>query len=257
MALLDAVILTGQSAAVLALVVALYARGARSIAEARRRRRIKAADSWRRMLIKAAMKGDPVERPRKRTDFVALQSAFAQAIRRADPAFAERLRTATDDTGLEAFLARRLTTSGNPRVRMEAAEALRWHADSGEVLRRALMSDPLVQNRVAIARLLADRGERVPARMLGRALQLGSAHAAPAVHQALADAELVSDRALAHLEHSSRAKTWVRLTARAARRRRVPSGWPVSPITPVGTSAGSKGPLPAVPPRTRSTASWT
>lgn len=230
------------------MVVALYARGARSLAEARRRRRVQASDSWRRSLIRAAMAGTPVATPRGRADFEALQSAFAQAIRRADPAFAERLRAATDDTGLEAFLVRRVSMSGNPRIRMEAAEALRWHADGGLVLRRALMSDPLVQNRVAIARLLADRGERVPARVLGRALQLGSVHAAPAVHQALADAELVSDRALAHLEQSHRARSWLRITARAARRRRTPAGWPVSPGAGTGpvsaTAARARGPVP-------------
>lgn len=250
MTLLDAVILTGQGAAMLALVVALYARSARSIAEARRRRRVLAADSWRRTLIRAAMAGTTVDPPRQRKDFVALQSAFAQAIRRADPAFAERLRAATDDTGLEQFLVGRLTTSGNPRIRMEAAEALRWHAGGGDVLRRALMSDPLIQNRVAIARLLADRGERVPARMLGRALQLGAVRAAPAVHQALADADLVSDRALAHLEQSQRARSWLRITARAARRRRTPVGWPVS-------HSGSPGPMPAGTPRVRGATPWT
>lgn len=248
--LLDAVILTGQGAAVLALVVALYARSARSIAEARRRRRVQAADSWRRSLIRAALAGTQVGTPRRRADFVALQSAFAQAIRRADPAFAERLRAATDDTGLEAFLVGRLSVPGNPRIRMEAAEALRWHAGGGDLLRKALMNDPLMQNRVAIARLLADRGERVPARLLGRALQLGSAHAAPAVHQALADADLVSDRALAHLEQNQRARSWLRITARAARRRRTPAGWPVGP-------ASSAGPLPARPSPARGTAPWT
>lgn len=251
MTLLDAVILTGQCAAALALVVALSARSVRTFAEARRTRRVLAADSWRRGLIRAAMSGTRVDTPRTHNDLVALQSAFAQASRRADPAFAERLRAATDGTGLEAFLIRRLGVSANARVRMEAAEALRWHAAGGEVLRRALMVDPLVQNRVAIARLLADRGERVPARVLGRALRLGSSSAAPAVHQALADADLVSDRALAHLEHSHRARSWLRITARAARRRRTPVGWPVSGSpgtlsgTLAGTLAGSPSQLPA------------